>query len=346
MKTNELKLNATGEGFIESLTGFPIEKKIEENEYEKKLSYHGPLGVANMRSITINETMNTLHCDVHFLQDTTLEIEFNTARSLLCMYSLAGEIKQQFQVTGASPTLQVFRPEMLLVHNKESLSFTFMKNREYSFFLIYLQDMRYLKERYKERNFSLKRYRSFFNFLNHTSNRLYVGAPNLRLAEQVKKMNQSPIAGIFSHLYFEGLVYIILSFKVQQFIEDDTAREEGYGNLTKKECEEVNRLSDYIAQHPEKSFTVDSLCMESCLSPCKIQQGFKMMHGRTVADFIRNVRVEKAEELISSTDLNISEIVYSIGFTSRSYFAKIFKKKYNCSPKTYQNQKRKLAVTA
>jgi AraC family transcriptional regulator, transcriptional activator for feuABC-ybbA operon len=82
------------------------------------------------------------------------------------------------------------------------------------------------------------------------------------------------------------------------------------------------------------------------MSPCKLQEGFKMLHDRTVSDFIRNVRLEKAEELISHSDLNISEIVYSIGFTSRSYFAKIFKEKFHCSPKTYQNNKRKVAVTA
>jgi AraC-like DNA-binding protein len=60
------------------------------------------------------------------------------------------------------------------------------------------------------------------------------------------------------------------------------------------------------------------------------------MHGRTVSDFVRNVRLEKAEDLIKNTDLNISEVVYSIGLTSRSYFCKIFKKKYDCSPKEYK----------
>lgn len=44
--------------------------------------------------------------------------------------------------------------------------------------------------------------------------------------------------------------------------------------------------------------------------------------------------------------VNISEIVYSIGLTSRSYFSKIFKEKYNCSPKYYQEHQNALAVTA
>ena len=60
------------------------------------------------------------------------------------------------------------------------------------------------------------------------------------------------------------------------------------------------------------------------------------MHGVTVTKYIRHTRILAAEHVIKTTDLNISEVVYSIGLTSRSYFSKIFKKKYNCSPKDYQ----------
>ena len=44
--------------------------------------------------------------------------------------------------------------------------------------------------------------------------------------------------------------------------------------------------------------------------------------------------------------LNISEVVYSIGFTSRSYFSKIFRRKYNCSPKQYKDKQKTLSVSA
>ena len=63
------------------------------------------------------------------------------------------------------------------------------------------------------------------------------------------------------------------------------------------------------------------------------------MHGRTVTDPVRNVRIEKSAKMIKNTDLNISEIVYSIGFASRSYFSKIFKEKYNCTPKNYRDNR-------
>ena len=77
-----------------------------------------------------------------------------------------------------------------------------------------------------------------------------------------------------------------------------------------------------------------------------LQEGFKLMHGTTVSDYIRAVRVEKAEELIKTSDLNISEVVYSVGFTSRSYFSKIFRQKYNCSPKEYKVHQQLMSLSA
>ena len=102
----------------------------------------------------------------------------------------------------------------------------------------------------------------------------------------------------------------------------------------------------FIENYPDRQFSIAELRRKSGLSPSKLQEGFKLMHGTTVTDYIREVRVIKAEELIKNTDLNISEVVYSIGFTSRSYFSKIFRKKFNCSPKQYKDKQKISMVSA
>ena len=76
-----------------------------------------------------------------------------------------------------------------------------------------------------------------------------------------------------------------------------------------------------------------------------MQEGFKAMHGKTINEYVRYVRLTKSEELLKTTDLNISEIVYTLGLTSRSYFSHIFKDMYNCSPSEYK-KKNRLAATA
>jgi AraC-like DNA-binding protein len=106
----------------------------------------------------------------------------------------------------------------------------------------------------------------------------------------------------------------------------------------------IQELTDYIDNYPDLDHKVDNLTRKVGLSAAKVQEGFKFQHGLTICEYIRYVRLTKSEELISNTDLNISEIVYSVGFSSRSYFSKIFRERYECSPSDYK--KSKLAVSA
>lgn len=105
-------------------------------------------------------------------------------------------------------------------------------------------------------------------------------------------------------------------------------------------------MSEFIKNYPDQQFDLNYISRKSGLTPAKLQEGFKALFGRTVSNFIKNVRVELAERLIKTSDLSISEIVYTIGFSSRSYFSKIFKEKYNCSPKEYQDRNSLPRMTA
>ena len=84
--------------------------------------------------------------------------------------------------------------------------------------------------------------------------------------------------------------------------------------------------------------SVSQLSIDYGLSQAKLQDGFKFIYKRTVTEFIRHIRLEQSRNLMKTTDLNISQIVYSIGFTSRSYFSKIFKEKFGLSPNEFKKQ--------
>ena len=62
---------------------------------------------------------------------------------------------------------------------------------------------------------------------------------------------------------------------------------------------------------------------------------FKKATGSTVTDYLNFVRICKAEKLLK-TDMSISEISFNVGFSSLSYFNRIFKKYKFCSPTEYR----------
>jgi two-component system response regulator YesN len=72
------------------------------------------------------------------------------------------------------------------------------------------------------------------------------------------------------------------------------------------------------------------------LDPSYFGKLFKKETGISFTDYLMNYRIEKAQALLRNTRKNISEICFSVGFNSQSYFGYVFKKKVNLSPKKYR----------
>ena len=58
-------------------------------------------------------------------------------------------------------------------------------------------------------------------------------------------------------------------------------------------------------------------------------------------EFIRTVRLKRAAQYLAQSDTRISEIMYSVGFNSHSYFTKCFREHFGLSPKEYAEKHRR-----
>jgi AraC-like DNA-binding protein len=74
------------------------------------------------------------------------------------------------------------------------------------------------------------------------------------------------------------------------------------------------------------------------LHPTYFGKVFKMETGVHYAEYLTEIRIEKAKELLRTTQKNVTEIAYETGFSSQSYFSTVFKKKTGLTPKQYMNQ--------
>jgi AraC-like DNA-binding protein len=64
----------------------------------------------------------------------------------------------------------------------------------------------------------------------------------------------------------------------------------------------------------------------------------KEMAGITPSDFIRNIRLRQACELLKNTDNDVTQIAYSIGFASQTHFSTAFKKFTGMTPTEYRTK--------
>jgi len=95
----------------------------------------------------------------------------------------------------------------------------------------------------------------------------------------------------------------------------------------------IQKALNYIHENiSEPELSVEILASKVFLSRSQLYRKLKTLTGVSVNEFIRNVRLEKANELIQLGNNNINEISYKVGFTSASYFTKCYKAKFGHLP--------------
>jgi len=325
--------------FEELNTNFGGKVTFDLNEYT--LETNNSFAKGFITGASFNDNISYVQFDMTFSVDVRMDITNVKASPIFFAYCSKGKLSHSFGINGQERIFKTFQTAIVTSKTKQDNILFFEKNQKTKFTLIIVgmqneNQVYALNQQIKETFFENNLAQNFF----------YVGSYNLKIAEKIEQLNAITQTGIVRNLLKEGILRIILAMEIQQHTDDLSALSKDTNCLTLREMEEIKELSEAIKANPEEAFTIKSLSKKSGLSPNKLQEGFKMIHNRTVNDYITHMRVLKAEILIRTSDLNISEIVYCIGFTSRSYFSKIFKEKFNCSPKEYKFNLNPLAITA
>lgn len=97
-------------------------------------------------------------------------------------------------------------------------------------------------------------------------------------------------------------------------------------------------LDDHLSNN---DFTAESFSKEIGMSRMQLHRKLKALTGLSTNHFIRRQRINIAADLLSRSDINISEVGYMVGFNDPSYFAKCFKTHYGCTPSEYVDMESK-----
>lgn len=126
--------------------------------------------------------------------------------------------------------------------------------------------------------------------------------------------------------------------KLRYYYTNNIYRVEPESKFGNQEQSFITKMNDIIKLNVENpKFSVEDLAYKLGVSRVQLYRKVKAIIGINISDHINNVKLEKAAELLKSNNMNISEIAYSLGFSSPNYFSTAFKNKFGISPKEYKS---------
>lgn len=103
--------------------------------------------------------------------------------------------------------------------------------------------------------------------------------------------------------------------------------------------QEIQVTLDYIEENYDKEIDIDKLAAIAHLSKYYYQRLFFRLTKKTVNDYVKLRRLEKAANQLKNTEKRILDIAIACGFSGHSAFTRAFKEVYKITPDDYRNQK-------
>lgn len=92
----------------------------------------------------------------------------------------------------------------------------------------------------------------------------------------------------------------------------------------------------YIADHYKEKIYIETLSDMITVSPDYFTKMFKDSIGRTPIDYINGLRINRAMQMLATTETSVNDISDQLGFSNSNYFHKIFKQYMETSPAAYR----------
>ena len=127
-------------------------------------------------------------------------------------------------------------------------------------------------------------------------------------------------------------IYLIMTELLRYYCgSKDEADRAIYHNVLR-----LRSVINYIGEHYAEKIYIEKLSDMITVSPDYFTKMFKESIGKTPIDYINGLRINRAMQLLFSTDKQMAELAEEVGFCNPNYFHKIFKQYMGISPLNYR----------
>lgn len=299
------------------------------NEYSIALPKN--IGEGAIKGINFENGLGIIVYNCKFLNDIQFDFIVNKVHPLKYIYSVEGEVVHYFEKENEKHRIDTYKCAIVASneHNGHVLEF---KAQEKTTIISLEID----REKFNNRmeceldnlNPDLKK---LFTDINAEEKFYHLGHYSLEFQDLFAALDKFEDKKLIRRIFLESKSSEIFVNQILQF-EDDMKSDSDKTILRKNEIESIKNAAKFIKDNIKETINIQTLSEYTGLNPNKLQEGFRYLYESTINEYIHNYRMELAMELLKKTDISVSEICYAVGLSSRSYFSRKFKERYQILP--------------
>jgi AraC-like DNA-binding protein len=148
---------------------------------------------------------------------------------------------------------------------------------------------------------------------------------------------------LFNREYTSGLDKIYLKNKTMEtilYVLDKIKKidELNFIGLNDEDINRIKKAKIIMEESLHENITIMVLAKKVALNQTKLKKGFKQLFGKTIHEYLKNLRLQKAVEYLKINKYSVREVSLMVGYTNQGSFSYAFSNKFNCSPKEIQKK--------
>jgi AraC-like DNA-binding protein len=145
----------------------------------------------------------------------------------------------------------------------------------------------------------------------------------------IKEITDCEREGIYKEMFIEAKIIQLLLLQLEQLCCNNCLVK---CHLKKSDTAKMHQVRDIILSNLKHPFSLKELANQVGTNEFTLKKGFKTIFGTTVFGFLNDVKMEKAQNLLTEQELTITQVAELVGYKNATHFTTAFKKKYGTLP--------------
>ena len=140
------------------------------------------------------------------------------------------------------------------------------------------------------------------------------------------------LEGTLRRHYLEAKALELLTLSLVTIIDQKRDSDNPERGLSQRDIDLMHKARKILEANYINSPTVSALARDIGVNEAKLMHAFKQLFGQTIFNYTQSLRMEKAKELLETTEHSITEIAFDVGYEYSSNFTTAFKRRFSITP--------------